>query len=374
MTPDLILRGSMRALRGGGGTLAELCHAVLDLLPNDPCILAVTDPGSALDRWLTGAISADRLLRHTAGSAEILAAQDRDRAAAPLRPWPGAPPAPAARLRRADTLYADSHPIGLIVIEDAADAPAILAGAPRLLSGQSPAIILGFATVPPAARAPLWEDLAALLAPFGHAWHDAMLLPASDPGLRRQSLVLLADQAVCALPPGLPPAAIPRALQGTVARDDVDLAELAWSGWHGGVPRIDPGAPAVAFDRDLHCRGFHPAETDGPTSWRWSGPAARASFALPQPGAGRWRLRLQVLDWGVAGADGALQAFAQGQKLRQVARDGGGIAFEAITVPAIPAPGPVMIDLITPKPRRASPDDPRRIGINCLSASLTRIA
>jgi hypothetical protein len=387
MTPDLLLRGSLRAMRGAPIVAADLCRTLLARLPPESCIVALTLPGSRLDRALGDAVATERLLRHRRDSAtaeamaesaefceEILSDRDRDVAEAALPPWPGGRTRPAHRLRRLDTLYADSHRVGLIVIEDAAAAPAILHGAQRLLRTQAPAIVFDLAGAAPAERVESCERFAALLAPFELAWHDTMLVPVPDAARRREALLVLADQVVAAVPPGILPTSLPASLAGTISRANADLAELAWSGWRSPVAQSDRGETSAGFDPWLTCRGFHPPESDGHAWWRWSGPGMRATFAMPQPGVGAWRLRLDVLDWGVADAPDALQVFWRGRRLREVYRDGVGASFDGIEVSGPELEGRLLIEMLTPHPRRASENDPRQIGVNCLRATLERPA
>lgn len=128
---------------------------------------------------------------------------DRDRdLAKPPRPWPVLAQRDGARIRMLDTLYARSHRPGLIVIEEAAAARAILAGADEILR-HVPIILICLASSPTQDRAALWRTCSERLAGRGYEWADGLLAPwaAADP--TGEALTGGAGDVICALPHSL---------------------------------------------------------------------------------------------------------------------------------------------------------------------------
>ena len=381
---------------GQGGT-AEACLALLDRQSGGERCVAVVRPGSWLDRSLQAALPPERLFRlaiedgappddlpsapltarppHAGAPDLIVADRDRDVPAAPRIGWPGRLPRPPQRLRRLDTLCAGDRRIGLLAIEGG-DVAATLRGAAGLLGGGGLSLVVDLATAPSAERVGLWEVVVAAAGP-GFAWHDGFLLPRADPADRSRAVLLHAGTTACGLPAGtriLPEA--PASIAALLPPDEHRAAGLAWRGWDGPLGRLSPPAPvAIDFDAALPCAGFYPAETDGAgVWWRWSGPDAHAAFALPVGAPGRYRLRLDVLAWGAVPNAAALAVAIDGETLRLEFADAQSIRFAPVAIVPGPEGTRTRVDMVTPPPRRAAPDDPRRIGINLARATLSPAA
>jgi hypothetical protein len=394
VTPLGLLYALLSLQRGGGPTSWETASTLLGWLAGEGDVIAATVPGSYLERRLWQSVARDRLFLHPVRQPTdrdwpgltpwrphdppiTLGAADRDLASPPL-PWPAVTvPAPApARVRTLDTLYGSSHRPGLIVIEDATTARAIFAGAGAVLR-QSPVILICLASCPASDRWTRWEECAALLAGTSHEWFDGLLLPCATSDRRREAVSTCANEVICALPRALAERRLARGLPAPATLEELSVAAIAWNDWAGHVP---PDAArrselALAFDDSLPAYGLHGAESDGAGHWwRWSGPSAHARFILPLPAAGRWFLRLEVFDWGVAADAGTLRVFVQGTAVRCADYGPDGARFGPIDIARQDAASVLTVDLVTPPPRRASGDDPRRVGINLSRCVLERAA
>ncbi|HUZ74933.1 MAG TPA: glycosyltransferase family 4 protein [Stellaceae bacterium] len=186
-----LLHERLSLQRSGGATGWETCRALLRWVPETVDVIAATLPGSYLERRLRESVNHERLFIHpvaapnafkgiTAPASAVeplvfLGDRDRD-LLRPPRPWPVAAQRDGARIRMLDTLYASSHRPGLIVIEEAAVACAILAGA-ELAIRQAPAILICLASSPMQDRAALWRTCSERLAGRGYEWVDGLLAP-----------------------------------------------------------------------------------------------------------------------------------------------------------------------------------------------------
>ncbi|HUY84477.1 MAG TPA: glycosyltransferase, partial [Steroidobacteraceae bacterium] len=157
---------------GGGPSGWEACRALLRWVAEGADVIAATLPGSYIERRLRESVEQEHLFLHAVPletdprrraprrrphqPSLILGDRDRD-VVAPARPWPAAPREARNRIRTLDTLYAGSHRPGLIVIEDASAAGAILEGAKSLLR-QAPAVLVCLASAGAQDRAAVWRD------------------------------------------------------------------------------------------------------------------------------------------------------------------------------------------------------------------------
>jgi hypothetical protein len=391
VTPGALLRSVLHARRGGSATAWEACTGLLRELREDADVLAVTAPGTRVAVGLADTLDADRLFVHSppprhhslvaeavVGGARgpAVALSDRDAEVSPtISAWPVRAGLPAYRLRRVDTIYADSHQVGMLVLDRAA--AAVLSGARRLLTSRRPALLLDGGEVAPAER-PAWLERAVAAAGGNYRWHDSLRLPLPDAAARRDAVLFCAESifiglAACiettfAHPAGLPPELA--ALVG-LGSEDAALAALAWGGWGSAMLAPTHRVPLrFAFGPDLACSNFHVVETDGLDNWwRWSGPGPRSIFVLPLPTRGVFTLRLEVVSWGVVERPEALALFLNGVRLPLR-----GTEIGAVEYGPFPAAGPgvdggrVVLELVTPATRLAGEDDPRRIGV-CLAAA-----
>jgi hypothetical protein len=392
MTPSSMLYAILSLQRGGGPTVWESCEALLPWLAPDCDVIAATLPGSYLERRLQGRLDAAHLFLHplrprepavsepslsrgASDGASFLGDRDADIRTAPLLPWPAPVAREASRVRTLDTLYAETHRPGLIVVEHAAAAPSILAGA-RTLLRHAPALVICFASTALADRAALWERCVAALE-GDYSWLDGLLLPAATAERRAEAVTVCANAVACALPRALVATRIaPGALQAATP-EQLSIAAVAWNDWATHVPRdrTRDAHLAVPFDDALPAYGLHPAETD-PSGhcWRWTGPSAHARFLLPVVAAGPWYVRLEVFNWGVAADASEVRVFVDGRPLASDQHGPGGARFGKFTIAPQEAPGVLTVDIITPPTRRASEDDPRRIGVNFSRCILERAA
>ncbi len=392
MTPLGVLYALLSLQRGGGPTSWEACSTLLGWMAAGSDVIAATQPGSYLERRLGETVAPDRLFLHPVyphadgdwpGLAPqrphdptvALGAADRDLAPSPL-PWPAVAASARARIRTIDTLYSTSHRPGLIVIEDAAAAREILAGAGHALR-HDPIILICLASCPVEERGARWEECVAGLDGTSYEWFDGLLLACATAERRREAVMTCANAVVCALPRALAQVRLAHGLAAPETLEEQSVAAMAWNDWAGHVPTdaARRAELALAFDDSLPAQGLHRAETDGAGNWwRWSGPSAHARFVLPLPAAGRWFLRLEVFDWGVAAEDAGLRVFVQGTPVRCDIRGPSGARFGPIDIARQDAASVLTVDLVTPPPRRASSDDPRRIGINLSRCVLERAA
>jgi glycosyltransferase involved in cell wall biosynthesis len=196
----------------------EACQALLRRLPVGADVIAATLSGSYLERRLRESVEPEHLFLHAlppqgqvrrrsaardaAVTAPAIALGDRDCDIPALfaQPWPAAPAHEGIRIRTLDTLYAASHRPGLIVIEDAAAARPILAGAEELLR-QAPMILISFAAAREQDRVVLLPACVAWLEGRGYDCRDGRLAPLASaarpiaPGSARDTGV------ICSLPP-----------------------------------------------------------------------------------------------------------------------------------------------------------------------------
>jgi hypothetical protein len=380
--------------RGSSATVWETCSALLRRLPQDADVIAATYAGSYLGRMLRESLGRDCLFLHEAliepqsdAMAEapwadedgmLVTLDDRDLdLTPPLRFWPATAAGTARRVRTIDTLYGTTHRPGLIIIEDAAAAARILGGAAETLRRHRPGILISMHACPPGQRIAIWEDCAARLKGLDHVWLDGLMLPRVSPEQRREALEACANDVICALPSDALRAHLPQEMRSLPDEAGNAIAPLAWNDWtdHVAFDTQRKGYTVLPFDDRLPARGLHPAEHDGAgTWWRWSGPTAHAQFALPLPCAGQWRVRLEVYDWGVARDASALRVFLQGKPARCDEHGHNFGYFGPVAISKLEAGGVLTVDVVTPAPRRASDDDPRRIGVNFTTCMLERMA
>jgi hypothetical protein len=369
--------------RNGAPTPWETCAEILDSVVGESDVVAVTPPGSYLARRLHEAVDRDHLFLHcpeesagampismdNEGIAIVLGENDRNRRDFGIRGWLPAAPPPVFRRRRLDTVYFDSHRVGLLVLDCPSGAPAVLRGAARILSVYHPGILLDLTAVPPAARSAVWQECVAAVGP-AYAWHDGLMLACDTSERRSEAVLACAATAVCALPPHmLPDTPMPREVTSLMSDDLRTLADLSWAGWQDRVA-IDTArfkGVSASFDQTLPTIGFHPPESDGDgTWWRWTGPAVRSVFMMPVPGPGPWLLQLHILNWGAAEAPDDIRVDAAGYDLAPVVSDAHTASFGPLKLRHPLARSLIPIGIVTAETRPASAEDPRRIGI-CIS-------
>ena len=388
MSAAVMVRAMQTAAWGGRPLAWESCGALLDRLPPDRDVVASLPAGGFLACMLGARVARDRLFLHasanrTPGTPQVdaqgdtgavLDANDREPWQAGALPWPVcARPWPPTRRRRADTLYADSHAPGLMVL-GGQDQAAILRGASRLLATRRPMLLLDFSAVTPAARAALWEDCVQACAKHDYAWQDALLSPCRATADRLAAVAALGHAAGIGLPAETVPAsALPDGMAALLEPQDLAVAELAWDAPQARVTHHEAVRHGCAMRLDaLPTQGFYPPETDGKGGlWRWTGPGPCAALTLPIPGPGPWRLRLDVVNWGVARVPAALRACIGGALLPVERQGDDFISFAPLAPPLFWSGAPLRVELATRRPPRASPNDPRCLGV-CLShAALT---
>jgi hypothetical protein len=279
-------------------------------------------------------------------------------------------------MRTLDTLYADSHSPGLLVLGGEPPPADVLTGGRGLLSRHRPMLLLDFSDVPHALRAVAWDACAQTCQDHNYTWHDGLLLPCSTPADRDAAVTALGHAVGVGLPaerPDMRP--LPPGISDILAPEDVDVARLMWAGAVTSVKRLPtPDGARIRLDNTLPSRGMYGTEHDGlGACWRWTGPGPRASFLLPIPGPGPWRLQLEVINWGSAKPPGALRALVGGEFLT-VERSGEEfISFAPLAPPPFWSGGSLRVDLTTPRPRRASAQDTRCLGVSLAGVSLSRI-
>jgi hypothetical protein len=380
--------------RGGSVTAWETCRTLLRRLPLGADVIAATLPGSYLSHMLRTDIDHDRLFMHEAS--DVVADEgavarlrhfedglpvvlgDRDLELVPsLRTWPAVGPRGAERMRTIDTLYGGTHRPGLLVIEDATAAARILDGAVETVHRHRPMILASLTTCALSERSAVWEECAARLEGLGYVWVDGLMLPRVTREQRNEAVTACASDVLCALQSRAVEADLPTDLLSLLADAGKPVASIAWTDWAIQVS-LDPqriGPIALPFDNRMAASGLHPAEHDGSgTWWRWSGPSAHARLHLPLPSAGHWRVRFEVMNWGAAKTARDLQVFVQGKPTPCVEHGEYFGCFGPIAVPGIEACGVLNVDIVTPSPRRASDQDPRRIGVNFTRCVLERAA
>jgi hypothetical protein len=155
--------------------------------------------------------------------------------------------------------------------------------------------------------------------------------------------------------------------------EDVAVAALTWDAAPGRVPHHEAVRQGYStrLDARLPTQGFYPPETDGRGGfWRWTGPGPCAALMLPIPGNGPWRLRLDVVNWGVARAPGTLRAAVGGAFLPVERQSEDFISFAPLKPPLFWTGAPLRVDLTTKRPPRASKQDPRCLGVCLAHAAL----
>ena len=384
MNGAVVARAIAGAAWGGRPLAWESCAALLARLQPGRDVVASLPDGGFLACQLRAHVAPARLFLHqsadqpadaprTEARRDIcmsLGAEDREPWPAAALPWPSPTAPQAPRRRRLDTLYADSHAPGLLVL-GGADQAAILRGALRLLKAHRPMLLLDFCTVAPAARAALWEECAAACAAQDYGWHDSLLMPCAHAADRLTAMAVLGHCTGVGLPAETAQCTtLPDGIAALLAPHDVAVAALAWRPPPGIVPH-HPAAVAgysVSLDAALPARGLHQPESADGGVWRWTGPGPCATLMLPIPGPGPWRLRLEVVNWGAAHAPGTLRAVVGGAFLPIERQGDTFISFAPLAPPAFWAGAPLRVDLTTPRPQRASAQDPRCLGV-CLSAA-----
>jgi len=364
LTPHLALAAALRVQHGGIPDAGAVCSALVAELDPRRDVICLVRPGSRLDHHLRRLVPKDRLF-HLAARPNLLArdtspgewelvagSEDLDIPPSASLPWPH-PTRPGFRRRRLDTLFPAQHRVGLIVMDDPRHAPDLLRGAAAILARSAPAVVLDLAVLPVAARLAAWAECAELLDAAGYDWHDGLLLRCGRDPLVVETLL---DPVVCAI--RSPPVPL--------------LSGLALRGWSPPVRPAHPvERPSVTrFDADLPCRGFYPPESDGRAIWRWTGQDAPCAFAVRVPGPGRWRITLDVANWGVVDEADALSVQADGVPLACQGIEGGRIRFGDIDIAPATDHGCIIVALATPRPRPWNPGDPRAVGIALLQASL----
>jgi hypothetical protein len=364
-SPALLWASVLRLRYGTVPNAGAVCRALLARMAPTRDIVALVQPASQLEHALLHSVAEDRLFRlpacfederlHANGPLIYAGSVDLDVSAGAALPWPHVAQ-PGRRLRRLDTLFPRHGDVGMIIIGDATAAPEVLRGARAILAGAAPRVVLDLATMPMAQRLGAWKAVAAELAAYDYVWHDAMLQPCC---VDDTVLAVLRDPVVTALPQAAP-------VCGVAA-----LAALGWNTPIGAAEPVPPRAVTV-FDSALACHGFHPAQTDGAATWRWSGAALDCAFAMPSPGPGTWRLTLCVADWGVVETPTHLQARANGQALRLQTATADTICFGDVIIPPDADPGRLLITLAMPRPQRLFAEDPTLCGIAVTRAILSK--
>jgi hypothetical protein len=271
-----------------------------------------------------------------------------------------------------DSLYADSHAPGLLVLGAGLGPAAILEGAARVLVRHRPMLVIDFSDVAACLRPAIWETCVRVCDTYGYAWHDGLLMRCSTPADRCAAIAAAGHAAAVGLPlewPELQP--LPPGVAELMAPEDVGASRIAWNGGIGLVRHDATAADGVCvrFDDALPATGMYKTEQDGEGGcWRWTGPGPRAAFLLPLTGPGPWRLGLEIANWGIAEPAGALRALVGGEFLAADRRGSNFISFAPVAPPPFWSGAALRVDLTTPRPQRASPRDARCLGV-CLSAA-----
>ena len=313
--------------------LVALGTALLDDRADGARAVLVLPAGSDVATRLAVHIGAARVFTHPPAPPvwqngdlpTALGVADRDVEAQRPGLWPAGRLPARYRIRRVDTLYA-GQPVGLLVLADPDTAADVLAGSAGIVATCRPAVLLDLRDAPATQADHVCDAVIARLP--GYAW------------------VAGAGATPCALPSGM------------VARN---LAELV---------RISAATVGTVFDDRLVCGGLHVPEADAPGRGRWTGATYDTWFMLPRPAAGAWMLRLDVSDWGNAGAGFA--SVIEGRRLSPARMDAEGAEYGPFTLRQA-AGAVVRVDLLTP---HAVPDRecwPRRIGLRIRAAWLSRV-
>jgi hypothetical protein len=385
MSETLMLRAMTAAAFGGRPLAWETCSALLDrLLPGRDVVAALCESGF-LACMLRTHVAPTRLFLHQAAADApgapdgaalgdtrmVLGADDREPWPGVVLPWPASNAPREVRRRRADTLYADSHEPGLLVL-GGADQPAILSGASRLLAKHRPMLLLDFSDIEAAARPALWEACVQACASHGYVWHDPLLMPCAGAGDRLAVLAALGHAAAVGLPAEAAHGdALPDGVAELLPPGDRAVAMLAWHAAPGTVPHHQAvrEGHAMRIDAAVPAQGLYPPEADAKGGvWRWTGPGPCSVLMLPIPGRGPWRLRLAVVNWGAARGPGGLRAIVGGAFLPVEHQGEDFICYAPLAPPAFWCGAPLRVELTTPRPPRASPQDPRCLGV-CLSSA-----
>lgn len=390
MTAAVARRAIAGIAWGGRPTAVETCVALMNLLAPNRQVIASLPEGAVLAAALRAHLAPRQLFQHDilemaphapiseadGDAGPVLASRDCEPVAGVPLPWPAPEVAPARRTRRLDTLYADSHAPGLLVLGGKSPLSDVLAGCRGTLLRHRPMLLLDLGDTPPAARAAAWEACVRACEDCHYTWHDGLLLPCLSSVDRQAAATALGHATGVGLPaewPDMRP--LPPGIADMLAPEDVEVARLSWAGAVTGVKRLPaPDGARIRFDDTLRALGMYRTEQNAQGAcWRWTGPGPRASFLLPVPGPGPWRLRLEVVNWGSAKPPGALRALVGG-KFLTIERSGEDfISFVPLAPPPFWSGAPMRIDLTTPRPRRASARDARCLGVSLAGASLSRM-
>lgn len=378
-----LLYAFLNVQRGGGPTVWESCRAILETRRGQSDVIGVVKAGSYLESRLIAAVDMHHLFLHSpppssdnydpfapvqrgnAPDSSLVAVGgiNSDVFESPVV-WPASPGAPCARKRTIDFLYCRSHQPGFIVVETGACAYEILSGARETLRTHRPQVLVNLSDVPQPLRYPELERLVDMLDLVDYKWFDGLLLPCPSPERRHQIVVDQGAQTFCAF-------AAPALLADDFSQSDAIAAVFSSMSQRDWVPAVScdalrTGPIAVPFDDNILAYGLYPAETDGAdTWWRWSGPSSHIRLVLPIPCAGRWEVALTVFNLGVAERLSNLRAYFAGMRLDSRTVGEFECRFGPLAVPHAERV-PLCIDIVTPQTRRASADDPRKIGV-CFS-------
>ena len=245
---------------------------------------------------------------------------------APARPaWPGMVAGRRLRMRRIDTLF-EGAAVGVIVL--AGGAAAALRGAAATLTAARPVVMVDARGLDGAARAEV---------------------AAAAPGYRLEG-----TGAVLAAGAGATRAVDWAALEGA-ALEGAALEGAALDGAALGLGE----AGEMVFEADdwLSAPGFHPrAERDG---GRWSGAAPDTALVLARPLHGRWRLLLEMADWGNAGR--GFPIGVDGAWLAPRGVTASGVKFGPFGIDPMRSPS-LRLDLFGPPPVADLRRFPRKLG------------
>lgn len=385
----MALRAMAGLAWGGRPTAVESCGALLDRLAHNGDVVAALPEGGCLAATLRTKVGTRRLFLHGAAATvterprrdepedlrTILGVHDREALAGVPLPWPAPRPITRPRIQRLDSLYADSHAPALLVLGAGLGPAGILEGAVRVLARYRPMLMIDFSDVAASLRPAIWEACVLVCNAYGYAWHDGLLMPCATSADRCAAIAAAGHAAGVGLPvewPELQP--LPAGLAELMAPEDVGAARIAWNSGIGLVKHDSAAADGsrVRFDGALPTAGMYKTEQDdNGNCWRWTGPGPHAAFLLPIAGSGPWRLRLDIVNWGIAQPAGALRALVAGEFLATDRRGADFISFAPVAAPPFWSGAALRVDLTTPRPQPASRNDTRRLGISLGAASLS---
>lgn len=381
------LYAALSIQRGGAPTPWETCSTLIEHRKRKGDVIAAVQPGSYLELMLRSTFSKNHVFIHSTRSSLAPAGMTRDAQIADAgepaiilgpfdrdiissqRPWPVITKPSLFRQRSIDTLYGDSHEPAVIVVE--ADVIDVLTGALTTLERYYPDIIINFAELSIDEATVIADQCVDLLARLNYRWYDGFLLPCETAQRRRDLLSAFASRTLCARP-------VRSSLESLVGMVPVScvVPQLAARDWKS-VVETDSGRGRISLplDNSISSVGLYSAETDGVDLWwRWSGPTAQCRLVLPLPAGGFWYLQVDVLDWGVASDHSDLSAYAFGKELVREPMGATSVRFGPVAIPLEKISGRLVVDISMPPPRRASNQDPRRIGVNFCRVALERAA